>query len=87
LRKGSLWCCAQLGSARPQQLGQLGDVGGDAPGLVAGEQLRSRAAARLFVEIDLSERLTVLVPDGETASCSSIDQGGGKRHGDGMEES
>jgi hypothetical protein len=36
LRKGSLWCCAQLGSARPQQLGRLGDVGGNAPGFVAG---------------------------------------------------
>jgi hypothetical protein len=49
-----------------QQLRQLGDIGGDPPCLVAGEQLRSRAAARLFVEIDVSERLTVLVPDGET---------------------
>jgi Envelope integrity protein A len=49
LRKGSLWCCAQLGSARPQHLRQLGDVGGDAPGLVLGEPFVDRAAVRLVV--------------------------------------
>ena len=30
---------AGLGSGGSQQLGQLGEVGGDAPGLVAGEQV------------------------------------------------
>ena len=32
----------RLGSGGSQQLGQLGDVGGDAPGFVAGEQVRRR---------------------------------------------
>ena len=36
-----------------QQLPQLGDVGGDAPGLVAREQLGGRAASRLLLEIDV----------------------------------
>jgi hypothetical protein len=31
---------------------QLGDVGGDAPGLVAGEQVSRRASARLLLEIN-----------------------------------
>ena len=33
---------------------QLGDVGGDAPGLVTGEQLRSRATSRLILGITRS---------------------------------
>ena len=33
----------KIGSARAQQLRQLGDVGGDAPGFVAGEEVRRRA--------------------------------------------
>ena len=49
----------------PQQLRQLGDVGGDAPGLVAGEQLGRCAAARLLLEIDVGERLPVGVADDE----------------------
>ena len=40
---------------------RLCDVGGNAPGLVAGEQLRRRAAPRLVLEIDVSERLPVRV--------------------------
>ena len=51
----------------PQQLRQLGDVGGDAPGVVAGEEVRRRAASRLLFEnrrkrvfeIDVRERLPV----------------------------
>jgi hypothetical protein len=43
----------------PQQLRQLGDVGGDAPGLVAGEQLRRCAAARLLLEIGVGECLAI----------------------------
>jgi hypothetical protein len=46
-------------SAGPQQLRQLGDVGGDAPSLVAGEQLGGGAASRLILEIDVGERLPV----------------------------
>ena len=37
---------------RPQQLRQLSDVGGDAPCLVAGEQLGRRTSALLPLEID-----------------------------------
>jgi hypothetical protein len=44
----------------PQQLGQLGDVGGDAPDLVAEEQVRRRAPPRLVLEIVVGERLAVL---------------------------
>jgi hypothetical protein len=35
----------------PQRLRQLGDVGGDAPGFVAGEQIGRRAPAWLLLEI------------------------------------
>jgi hypothetical protein len=48
-----------------QQLRQLGDVGGDAPGLVAGEEVRRRATPRLLLEIDVGERLPVGVADDE----------------------
>jgi hypothetical protein len=48
-----------------QQLRQLGDVHGDALGLVAGEEVRRRAASRLLLEIDIGERLPVGVADGE----------------------
>ena len=43
---------------RAKNAWQLGDVGGDAPGLVAGEQLGRRATAWLPLEIDVSERLS-----------------------------
>ena len=46
-----------------QQLLQLGDVGGDAPGLVAGEQLGRRTPSRLLLEVDVRERLPVGVAD------------------------
>ena len=42
---------------------QLGDVGGDAPGLVGGEQLGRRAASRLLLAIDVSERLPISIKD------------------------
>ena len=48
-----------------QQLRQLGDVGGDAPGLVAGEQSGRRTPSRLLLEIDVGERLPVGVADDE----------------------
>jgi hypothetical protein len=35
-----------------QPLRQLGDVGGDAPGLVAGEQFGRRAPTGVILEID-----------------------------------
>ena len=53
-------------TASQQQLRQLGDVGGDAPGLVAGEQLGRRAATRLVLEMEvggcLSDALAVPIP-------------------------
>ena len=57
-------------SSRPrrspsQQLRQLGDVGGDAAGLVAGEQLSSRTATRVILAIDEGQRLFVGVAHNE----------------------
>jgi hypothetical protein len=48
-----------------RQLRRLGDVGGDALGLVAGEQLGRRSPSRLILEIDVRERLPVGVADDE----------------------
>jgi hypothetical protein len=49
-----------------------GDVGGDAPSLVAGEEVRRRATARLLLEIDVGQRLPAVVPDDEaSAYCDS----------------
>jgi hypothetical protein len=48
-----------------QQLRQLGDVGGDAPGLVARHQSSRRSACRLLLEIDVGERAAVGVADDE----------------------
>ena len=53
-----------------QQLPQLGDVGGDAPGLVAGEEVCRRATAGLLLEIDVGERLPVGVADDEASVAS-----------------
>jgi hypothetical protein len=47
---------------------QLGDVGGDAPSLVAGEEVRRRATARLLLEIDAGQRLPTVVPDDEASA-------------------
>jgi hypothetical protein len=44
---------------------QLGDAGGDAPGLVSGEELRRRAASRLLLGIDVGQRLPVVIADDE----------------------
>jgi hypothetical protein len=57
----SFWC-----PTAAQQLQQLGDVGGDAPGLVAGEQVRRRSPSRLLREIDVGECLAVVVTDDES---------------------
>jgi len=42
-----------MGNLRPlpQQLGQLGDVGGDAPGLVAGDSLTACLRSRIYVKL------------------------------------
>jgi hypothetical protein len=50
------------------QLRQLGDVGGDAPGLVPGEQTGSQPSAGFIVEIDVGQRLPYGVADEATLS-------------------
>jgi hypothetical protein len=63
-----------------QQLRQLGDVGGNAPGLVAGEEMRRRPPSRLLLAIDVSERLPVGVADDKAGvGFHTAIQGGGKR--------
>ena len=42
--------------------GSLRPAGGDPPSLVAGEQLARRASSRLFLEIDVGQRLAVAIP-------------------------
>ena len=42
--------------------GSLRPAGGDPPSLVAGEQLGRRASSRLFLEIDVGQRLAVVIP-------------------------
>jgi hypothetical protein len=54
-----------IGGDPPQQLRRHGDVGGDAPGLIAGKQVRRRAPSGLILEIDVGERLPVGVADNE----------------------
>jgi hypothetical protein len=68
---------------RAQQLRQLGDVGGDPPGLIAGEEVRRRPPSRLLLAIDVSERLPVGVADDE-AGVGLLDGPGRReaaRHG------
>jgi hypothetical protein len=72
-----------IGGGPRSRLRQLGDVGGDAPGLVAGEEVRRRATARLNLEVDVGQRLPVASRTVKQASVSSAVQGGGKQR-DGM---
>ena len=51
-------------------LRQLGDVGGDAAGLVARQQIGGRAPAGVLLEVDIGERVAFAVLD---------DEGGGVR--------
>jgi len=72
----------QGASAVLQQLRQLGDVHGDAPRLVAGEQVRCRAPPRLLLEIDIGERLPVGVADDEAGIVNLVERPRcGKRRG------
>jgi hypothetical protein len=48
-----------------QKTWQLGEVYSDPPSLVLGEQVGRRASARLVLEVEIAERLTVLVADDE----------------------
>ena len=52
-------------SLLPQQLSQLGKVHRHPPGPVAGKQLGRRAPSRLILEIDIGQRLPVVVADDE----------------------
>jgi hypothetical protein len=45
---------------------QLGDVGGDPPRLIAGEQLGRVASAGVILAIDEGQRLAVVIADDET---------------------
>jgi hypothetical protein len=71
---------------------QLGNIGGDAARLVAGQQLGGRPSPRLILEIDIGQRVAVVILDDERATtavmrrkseqasfASSIVQGGCKR--------
>jgi hypothetical protein len=44
-------CCPELRCRPAEQVEQLGDVHGDAPGVVAGEELISERAKQLAAEI------------------------------------
>jgi hypothetical protein len=61
-RRGAVCGASSFGL---RQFRQLGDVGYNAPGLVAGEQLRRCASARLILEIGEGECLPVSVADDE----------------------
>ena len=59
---------------------QLGDVHRHAASLVSAEQLRRRAPTELVLEVEIAERLPVILAAMKQASsASSIVQGGGKR--------
>src|SRR5690349_25167224 len=53
----------KIGLTRLQELRRLSDVGGDAPRLVPGHQIRRCAPAGLVLEIDVGEGVTVGVAD------------------------
>jgi hypothetical protein len=55
--------CQGVKSCEELERASLGDVGGDAPGLVTGEQMRSRAPAGLILEIDVGRHLPVVIAD------------------------
>jgi hypothetical protein len=59
-----------------QELRQLGDVGGDAPGLVASEQLCRRARAGLILEIDVGQLAGVILHDEAGVGFLDEDQDG-----------
>jgi hypothetical protein len=59
-----------------EQLRQLGDIGGDAPRFVAGQQLRGRSTAWLVLEVDVRQRLPVVITDDETGVVVLLDRPG-----------
>ena len=52
---------------------QLGDVDGDVPCFVFGHQIRRRTSARLILEVDVSERVAVVILTMKQAEFASID--------------
>ena len=66
---------------KAQQLRQLGDVGGNAPGLVAGEQVCRRTASGLVLEIEMPQRLPSRVADDETLGMLVVQGGASLRAG------
>jgi hypothetical protein len=50
------------------QLGQFGDVDGDAPGFISGQQAGSRPPSRLLLIVDVAQCLPVGVPDDEAGA-------------------
>ena len=59
-----------LGRFAPQQ---LGDVDGDAPRFVLGQQVRRSASARLVLEVDIGQRVAVVIADDEAGMVRLID--------------
>jgi hypothetical protein len=45
----------------PEQLRQFGDVDGDAPGFVTGQELGGRRPTRIVLAIDEGERLPIVI--------------------------
>ena len=54
-----------------QQLRQLGDVRGDAPSLISGEQLGRSSPAGLLLEIEVGERVAAMIADDEAGVGSA----------------
>ena len=63
------------------QFRQLGDIDRDAPGLVLGQQIRRHTSARFILEIDICQRVAVVILDDEAGIVRLFDavHGGGKR--------
>jgi hypothetical protein len=72
----AFWVCGRgrtvLSLLLAWQLRQLGDVGGDAPDLVTGEQLARGPSARFVLAIDEGQRLTVGDAHDEAAVASAL---------------
>ena len=48
-------------SSLTEQLGQLGDVGGDAPGLVVGEEVRNPGRFLRYIKVTAKERCSQML--------------------------
>jgi hypothetical protein len=52
---------------------RLGDIGGDAPGFVAGQQLGRRTPPRLILEIGIRQRVADVILDDEAGIVRLVD--------------